>query len=125
MPSAGITMMYTSGWPKIQNRCCQSSTLPPSTGSKKWVPKRRSRNSIALSRFSAGNAKITMNEVATIAQTNSGTRLSDIPGARSLSAVTMKLIDAGGRGDAQEQQAQRVDVDVRRPGSYGWLVSGT
>jgi hypothetical protein len=33
-----------------------------------------------------------MNEVATIAQTKMGTRLSDMPGARSLSAVTMKLI---------------------------------
>ncbi len=48
---------------------------------------------MALSRFSAGNAKITMKPVATIAQTNNGTRFSDMPGARSLSAVTMKLIE--------------------------------
>ncbi len=35
-----------------------------------------------------GIAKMTMNEVTSIAQTNSGMRLIDIPGARSLKTVT-------------------------------------
>jgi hypothetical protein len=56
------------------------------------VPNRRSRKSSAFARFNAGSAKSTMNAVATIAHTKTGTRLSDMPGARSFSAVTMKLI---------------------------------
>jgi hypothetical protein len=35
MPTAGRKMMYTSGCPKIQNRCCHRSTSPPAFGSKK------------------------------------------------------------------------------------------
>ena len=31
-PIAGSMMMYTSGWPRNQNRCCQSSGVPPSWG---------------------------------------------------------------------------------------------
>jgi hypothetical protein len=30
---AGSSMMYTSGCPKIQNRCCHSSGLPPAAAS--------------------------------------------------------------------------------------------
>ncbi len=41
--------------------------------------------------FSGGRAKTTMKEVTTTAQTNTGIRASVIPGARSLSAVTMKF----------------------------------
>ena len=40
---------------------------------------------------SAGSAKISESETASIAKTNSGIRLNDIPGARSLKMVTMKL----------------------------------
>jgi len=92
--------------------------------SKKCPPNRRSRNSIALSRFSAGNAKITMNDVPTIAQTNSGTRLSDIPGARNFSAVTMKLIapivvDTPRNNNPSEYTSRLT------PDEYGLSVSGT
>jgi hypothetical protein len=38
--------MYTSGCPKNQNRCCQSSAEPPCAGSKNAVPKLRSSSSI-------------------------------------------------------------------------------
>src|ERR1044071_4080015 len=31
-PIAGRIRMYTSGWPKNQKRCCQSSGCPPSGG---------------------------------------------------------------------------------------------
>ncbi len=49
----------------------------------------RSVASIVLQSMTDGIAKMTMNDVAIWAQTNSGMRLSDIPGARSLNAVVM------------------------------------
>ena len=45
--------------------------------------------SAVLATMTAGIAKITMNDVTTIAQTNTGIRFSDMPGARILNAVTM------------------------------------
>ena len=41
--------------------------------------------------ITAGIAKMIMNDVTSIAQTNSGMRLSVMPGARSLKMVTMML----------------------------------
>ena len=32
MPNAGKTRMYTSGWPKIQKRCCHITGSPPPSG---------------------------------------------------------------------------------------------
>ena len=32
MPKAGRMRMYTSGWPKNQNRCCQMMGSPPRGG---------------------------------------------------------------------------------------------
>ena len=34
--------MWTSGWPKIQNKCCQRSGSPPRAGSKNGQSKARS-----------------------------------------------------------------------------------
>ena len=62
IPIDGRIAMYTSGWPKNQNRCCQSSTDPPCAvslrspntkpvGMKKLVPATRSR----IRRMHAGN----------------------------------------------------------------------
>ena len=45
--------------------------------------------SAVLATMTAGIGKITMKDVTTIAHTNTGMRLSDIPGARILNAVTM------------------------------------
>jgi len=42
MPNAGRIRMYTSGCPKTQNRCCQSTGSPPPPGVKKLDPKFRS-----------------------------------------------------------------------------------
>ena len=43
IPNAGRIRMYTSGWPKNQNRCCQMMGSPPPVGSKKLVPNWRSK----------------------------------------------------------------------------------
>ena len=49
----------------------------------------RSIASIVLATMMAGMAKMTMNAVTSIAHTNSGIRLSDMPGQRIFSVVTM------------------------------------
>src|SRR5690242_4306891 len=87
IPVPGIKMMYTSGCPKNQNRCCQSGASPPWPGSKKCVLTRRSRIRDVLQTITAGMAKITMNDVTIWAHTKTGMRLSDMPGVRSLNAV--------------------------------------
>ena len=91
IPNAGSTMMYTSGWPKIQNRCCQSSGSPPCATSKKWKPALRWSSRKTRSTVSGGSAKISENDVARIAKQKSGIRFSDIPGARSLKIVTTQV----------------------------------
>ena len=42
----GRMRMYTSGWPKIQNRFWYSNGSPPAAALKKFVPKLRSRYTI-------------------------------------------------------------------------------
>src|SRR5579871_1408007 len=91
MPTAGRKMMYTSGWPKIQNKCCHNSGLPPYSDSKKWKPKLRSSTKKILAVVSGGMANKTANDVTRIAQMNSGIRLIDMPGARILKIETMKF----------------------------------
>ena len=56
MPMPGRIRMYTSGWPKIQNRCCQSSGSPPAAALKKFVPKLRSKNTRISAAVTSGIA---------------------------------------------------------------------
>src|SRR3954462_7053819 len=87
IPSAGMKMMYTSGWPKNQKRCCQRMGSPPSAWLKKCVLTRRSRIRDVLAITIDGMAKITMIDVISMDHTNKGIRLSDMPGVRSLNTV--------------------------------------
>ena len=91
MPMAGSMRMYTSGCPKIQNRCCQSIGLAPAAGTKKFAPKNRSNISSIRATVITGNASTRRNEVTRVIQVNRGMRMRDIPGARMLTMVTMKL----------------------------------
>src|SRR6202045_2668984 len=93
MPKPGRIRMYTSGWPKNQNRFKNSSGSPPPEASKKVVPKLRSVSSIVIAPASTGTASSKRNEVTKIDQTNSGMRCSVMPGARMLKIVVMKLIE--------------------------------
>ena len=93
MPTAGRKMMYTSGWPKIQNRCCHRITSPPLATLKKLKPALRSSSSITLATVNDGRANTTAKLVARIAHTYSGIRAMDMPGARTLKIVTMKLTE--------------------------------
>jgi len=68
MPIAGRKMMYTSGWPKIQNKCCQRIGSPPPSWSNTWNPNARCSSSRMLAPVRAGIAKTTENAIARIAQ---------------------------------------------------------
>jgi hypothetical protein len=59
IPKPAGSMMYTSGWPKIQNRCCHSSGSPPLAPLKKVAPKRRSKVSRNSATEMTGMAKAT------------------------------------------------------------------
>ena len=77
-----------------------------------------------MATVTAGTAKIIMNAMARTAQTNRGMRFTVIPGARSLKIVTMKLIGADRRRDADEHDAERPRSRWPRPGEYAGSVSG-
>ncbi len=105
IPIAGRIRTYTSGCARNQNRCCQSSGLPPpltaSTlplttspeGRKKLVPATRSINCSTPAASSGGNARSSRNDVTNCAQTKNGRRMKVSPFARSWTIVTMKLTE--------------------------------
>ena len=84
-------MMYTSGWPKNQNRCCHSSGDPPATGSKMWVSNSRSASSMISAPLSTGNASSTMKLVRNRFHVRIGMRNMVIPGARIIVTVVITL----------------------------------
>ena len=105
MPIAGRISTYTSGCARNQNRCCQSSGLPPPAtvsalppttrplGRKKLVPARRSISCSTPAASSGGNASSSRNDVTNCAQTKNGRRMQVRPFARSCTIVTMKLTE--------------------------------
>ncbi len=117
-------MMYTSGWPKNQNRCCHSKGSPCSVGLKNWVPTSRSLSSIPLASATLGMERITISEVTRIAQANKGMRSRLIPGARCLRMVAVSTT-------ATDSAATSVKVTIcaqmsaRLPTPYSGPESGT
>lgn len=91
MPKAGKIKMYTSGWPKNQNKCWYKIGSPPPVGSKNEVFKLRSVRSIVIAPAKTG--KDSNNRIAVINtdQTNRGIWSIDISGARMLITVEIKL----------------------------------
>ncbi len=83
--------MYTSGWPKNQNRCCQSRGDPPKRRSNTWVPKWRSESRRTEAAVSTGKAISTSPLVTSMFQVKMGTRNMVIPGARIPTMVVMRL----------------------------------
>ncbi len=84
--------MYTSGWPKNQKMCWNITGSPPPAALKKAVPKNLSVNSIVTPPASTGMAAISRNAVIIQVQTNSGSRIKVMPGARMLNTVAIMLI---------------------------------
>ena len=64
---------------------------PPPSGTKKLVPKLRSKVSSISPTVMTGKASTSSTEVTRVIQTNRGIRIRLIPGARILTMVTMKL----------------------------------
>ena len=73
-------MMYTSGWPKNQNKCCHNRAEPPAWVSKKCDPSLRSNSSMIWAAVKGGIANKISTPVASIIHTNSGSRQRVIPG---------------------------------------------
>src|SRR5258706_1527507 len=100
-PIAGRIAMYTSGWPKNQNRCCHKSGEPPlcaascpfttTSGTKKLVPALRSNSSKMPAEKSTPKANSPRIAVINHAQHVSGMRIIDMPLARISSVVVMKF----------------------------------
>ncbi len=91
MPKAGRIRMYTSGWPKSQNMCCQRTGSPPCAGSKKFAPNEVSIISSHSATPMTGIANSIRKLTIRIIQTNTGMRMRVMPGARMFRIVTMKF----------------------------------
>src|ERR1700689_4083670 len=102
MPIDGRMAMYTSGCPKNQERCCQSSGDPPEcgcnlslrtrpAGMKKLVPATRSRINNTQAGKRTANANTAMTEVTNHAQVLYGILNNDIPRARKSKVVEIKF----------------------------------
>ncbi len=90
IPKNGSAMMYTSGCPKNQNRCCHR-IAPPLAASKTCEPNRRSASNTSSAAASTGNASRIRIDVNRVFQTKIGIRNMVIPGARIPMIVVMKL----------------------------------
>src|SRR6266481_388855 len=112
MPKPGKMRMYTSGWPKNQNRCWNSTGSPPASAAKKVVPKLRSVSSIVIAPASTGSDNNSRNTVTRIDHTNSGILCKVMPGARMLKIVVMKLMAQDRRG-AGQMDRQNGEIDRR------------
>ncbi len=90
MPKNGNAMMYTSGWPKNQNRCCHRIG-PPLAASKTCAPSERSASSTSRAAARIGKAISTRIEVTRMFQVKIGIRNIVMPGARMQMIVVVKL----------------------------------
>src|SRR5919205_257625 len=126
MPKPGRIRMYTSGWPKNQNRCWYRTGSPPPAGSKKWVWKLRSVSSIVMAPASTGSDSSSRKAVTSTDQAKSGILCMVMPGARMLKIVVMKLI-APRMDEAPARWMDRIAKSMAEPGwpmveSGGYMV---
>ena len=84
--------MYTSGWPKNQNRFCHRIGRPPRLASKMCVPRWRSQNSRARAVVKTGKAMMASVEATSMFQTKIGIRNMVMPGARRVKIVVTMLM---------------------------------
>jgi hypothetical protein len=92
IPNAGKIKIYTSGWPKNQNRCWYNIGSPPPEGSKNEVLKFLSVKSIVIAQAKTGREKRSKNAVIKTDHTNSGNLCIDKPGTLILNMVVIKFI---------------------------------
>jgi hypothetical protein len=90
MPKNGNAMMYTSGWPKNQNRCCHR-IAPPLADSNTCACKCRSTQSTSSAAVRMGKASSTSRLVTMMFQVKIGIRNIVMPGQRSVITVVTML----------------------------------
>ena len=84
--------MYTSGCPKNQNTCWNSTGSPPPEASKKLVPKWMSISIMVTTPASTGMTAISRKAVISQVHTNRGIFIRVIPGARMFRMVAITLM---------------------------------
>lgn len=84
--------MYTSGWPKNQNRCWYRIGSPPPAGSKNVVFKFRSVNSMVIPAAKTGRERRSSTAVIKTAHTNKGVWYCEMAGGFILIMVVIKLM---------------------------------
>jgi len=122
-PKAGRIRMYTSGWPKNQNRCWYSTGSPPPAGSKNDVFRFRSVRSIVIAPASTGSDNSSNVTVIITAHTNRGIRSSRIPFHRILIIVVIKLT-APRIEDAPARCSEKIARSTEGPEWARFLASG-
>ena len=92
-PNAGKIRIYTSGWPKNQNKCWNNTGSPPPTGSKNVVLKFRSIKSIVIAPAKTGNDSNSNTSVINILHKYNLIRDNTITFTRLTIIVVIILID--------------------------------
>src|SRR5258707_12447074 len=77
--TAGKTRIYTSGWPKIQKKCCHNTGEPPAWASKNFAPKNRSKTNMICAAESGGKKKTTKKKVTKTNPVDKNIQKKDIP----------------------------------------------
>jgi len=77
-PNPGRIKIYTSGWPKNQNKCWYRIGSPPPIGSKKEVLKFRSVRSIVMAPANTGSESNSRIAVTSTDQVNKDSRSNEI-----------------------------------------------
>ena len=93
IPKAGRINTYTSGCPKIQNKCCHNSGSAPCATSKNVAPYERWNMRSTRATVITGSEKTSKNCTTKIIQVNTGIFMKDMPGARMLRTVTIRLME--------------------------------
>jgi hypothetical protein len=94
IPNPGKIKIYTSGWPKNQNKCWYRIGFPPPEGSKNLVLRLRSVNSIVIPPARTGSLKINSTAVILTAHRNKGSlSIVKVLEAREVATVVKKLIE--------------------------------
>ena len=82
IPAAGRKMMYTSGWPNSQKRCCHNTGSPPPAIWKNGMPTARSSSNNTLPKISGGKPTTIISAMARMYHANSGILCSAMPWVR-------------------------------------------
>ena len=92
IPNPGRIRIYTSGWPKNQNKCWYRIGSPPPAGSKKEVLKFRSVSSMVIAPARTGKESKSKMAVIRTLHTKSGIRSKEEEADRILIIVVIKLM---------------------------------